>query len=133
VPTVNTRGRWRLLAGVLVVAAASPLLAGAIGGTGRAEAQCLAYFGSRNDGTCLDVAPGTAQSQGGAMSGGVPPVANGPVQNVTGGVPPVANGPVQNVSGGVPPVAIGPSQNGGAGISTGPLFPGTTINQPLTP
>ena len=102
-PTVNTRGRWLLRVGVLVVAAVWPLLIGAIGGTGRAEAKCLAYFGSRNDGTCLDVAPGTAQSQGGAFSGGVPPV------------------------------AVGPSQNGGVGISTGPLFPGQTINQPLTP
>jgi hypothetical protein len=80
-----------------------PVLIGAIGGTGRAEADCRAYFGARNDANCLDVAPGTAQSTGGAFSRPVPPV------------------------------VIGPSQNGGAGISTGPLFPGQTINQPLTP
>jgi hypothetical protein len=113
---VNTRGRWLLRVGVLVVAAVSPLV---IGGAGRAEAQCLAFFGSRNDGTCLDQKPGTAQSQGGAIQG--PPPAAAPAAGA------------QPVTGGVPPVAIGPGQNGGTGISTGPLFPGQTINQPLTP
>jgi hypothetical protein len=88
---------------MLVVAAVWPLLVGAIGGTGRAEADCRAYFGARNDANCLDVAPGTAQSTGGAFSRPVPPV------------------------------VVGPSQNGGAGISTGPLFPGQTIDQPLAP
>jgi hypothetical protein len=103
VRTVNTRGRWLLRVGVLVVAGVTPLLIGAIGAAGRAEADCLSYFGSRNDGMCLNVPPGTAQSQGGAFGGGAPPV------------------------------AVGPGQNGGAGISTGPLLPGQTINKPLTP
>lgn len=115
--------------GVLVVAAVWPLLIGAIGGTPRAEANCLTFFGSRNDGTCLDVKPGTVQTNGGASSGGIPPVSAGPPQN--GGTTVQTQGGAS--SGGVPPVAVGPGQNGGAGVSTGPLFPGQTINQPLTP
>jgi hypothetical protein len=129
VPTVNTRGRWLLRVGVLVVAAVWPLLIGAIGGIGRAEADCLAYFGSRNDGTCLNVGPGTVQTSGGASSGGIPPVSAGPPQN--GGMTVQTQGGAS--SGGVPPVSVGSGQNGGVGVSTGPLFPGQTINQPLTP
>jgi hypothetical protein len=97
------RGRWPLRVGVLVFAVVGPLLIGAIGGTGRAEADCRAYFGPRSDVNCLDVAPGTAQSTGGAFSRPVPPV------------------------------VVGPSPNGGAGISTAPLFPGQTINEPPAP
>jgi hypothetical protein len=100
---VNTRGRCLLRVGVLVVAAVWPLFIGAIGGAGRAEADCHAYFGSRSDVNCLDVAPGTVQSSGGAFSRAVPPV------------------------------VVAPGQNGGAGISTAPLFPGQTIDEPPTP
>jgi hypothetical protein len=67
-----------LRVGVLVVAATWPLLIGAMGGTGRAEASCLAYFGSRSDVNCLNVSPGTVQSSGGAFSRPVPPVAVAP-------------------------------------------------------
>jgi hypothetical protein len=34
---------------------------------------------------------------------------------------------------GAPPINIGTVDGGGAGISTGPLFPGQTINTPLGP
>lgn len=37
----------------------------------------------------------------------------------------------QPVVGGVPPVAWGSPGSGNPGISTGPLFPGTTISQPI--
>jgi hypothetical protein len=130
VPTVNTRGRWLLRVGVLVVAALWPLLIGSIGGAGRAQADCLSYFGSRNDGPCLNGAPGTIQTSGGAVSGGIPPVSRGPAQNAAPGTVQTSGGAAR---GGVPPVAVAPGQNGGAGVSSGPLLPGQTINQPLTP
>jgi hypothetical protein len=48
--------------------------------------------------------------------------------------PPPDDAGAGSPSAGTPPVGIGPSANGnGAGISTGPLFPGQTINTPLGP
>ncbi len=38
-----------------------------------------------------------------------------------------------SVNGGIPPVAIGGPNSGNPGLSTGPLFPGQTINVPLAP
>ena len=42
-------------------------------------------------------------------------------------------GGLGQVAGGLPPVAVGGPNSGNPGFSTGPLFPGQTINVPLTP
>ena len=42
-------------------------------------------------------------------------------------------GGLGQVAGGLPPVAVGGPNSGNPGLRTGPLFPGQTINVPLTP
>jgi hypothetical protein len=42
-------------------------------------------------------------------------------------------GGLGQVAGGLPPVAVGSPNSGNPGLSTGPLFPGQTINIPLNP
>ena len=42
-------------------------------------------------------------------------------------------GGLGQVAGGIPPVAVGGPNSGNPGFSTGPLFPGQTINIPLAP
>lgn len=90
-----------IIAGVAVAAVFGGFFGGVFGVSGRVEAQCRAFLGSRNDGVCLDGPSG--------QPGGV------------------------STQPGIPWVGIGPTDNGGPGISTGPLFPGQTINVPLAP
>lgn len=42
-------------------------------------------------------------------------------------------GGLGQVAGGLPPVAVGGPNSGNPGFSTGPLFPGQTINIPISP
>lgn len=96
----NNRGRL-LAAGALAAAAiAVPVLA-AVGSAGpdvSATGQCLAWFGSRDDGICMGYSNGTPTYIG------------------------------------TPNLGVwGPGYGNGLGISTGPLMPGTTINQGLGP
>ena len=42
-------------------------------------------------------------------------------------------GGLGQVAGGLPPVAVGGPNSGSPGFSTGPLFPGQTINIPISP
>ena len=85
-----SRAARLLVLGGLAVAAVAPAL---VGGSDRVDAQCLATFGSRNDGICLDG--------------------------------PSAPGPD------FPAFGVGPTDGSGPGISSGPLFPGQTIEMPL--
>ena len=60
-----------ILGGLVVAAAVFPAT---VGGPDRLDAQCLATFGSRNDGACLDPAAGPAP---GAPAFGVGPTDGG--------------------------------------------------------
>lgn len=53
-------GRLVILAGLAIAAAVFPAT---VGGPDRTNAQCLATFGSRNDGICLDQPAGPAPAQ----------------------------------------------------------------------
>lgn len=97
--TANTRRV--AAAGVLAAAVlAVPVLA-AFGSTASdsvAQGQCLAWFGSRDEGQCI------------GYSNGAPTYIGTPNLGVW-----------------------GPGYGNGLGVVTGPLMPGTTINQGLSP
>jgi hypothetical protein len=83
-----------ILGGLALVGVIAPAL---VSGTDHVDATCRAFYGSRNDGICLDGPPG--------------PPTQAPM------------GPV------IPGFGVGPTDNG-TGVSTGPLFPGQTIDTP---
>ena len=96
-----TANRRRLAAaGALAVAAlAAPVIA-VLGtsATANAEAPCLAWFGSRDDGICM------------GYSNGSPTYIGTPALGIW-----------------------GPGYGSGLGITTGPLLPGQTITQGISP
>jgi hypothetical protein len=87
--------------GLAVAAVAAPILV-ALGSAGpvttSAEGNCLAWFGSRDDGICMGYSNGTPTFIGTPQFG-----------------------------------IYGPGYGNGLGITTGPLLPGTTINQGINP
>lgn len=100
-PANTARRRLAVAGGLAVAAVAAPILV-ALGSTGpvttSAEGNCLAWFGSRDDGICMGYSNGTPTYIG------------------------------------TPQVGIyGPGYGNGLGITTGPLLPGTTINQGINP
>jgi hypothetical protein len=66
-------GRWLILGGLVVAAAVFPAT---VAGPDSLNAQCLATFGSRNDGVCLDQPAGPAPAPG-APAFGVGPTDGG--------------------------------------------------------
>lgn len=67
-------GCLAILVGLAIAAAIFPATVGA---PDRVDAQCLATFGSRNDGICLDQPGGPPPAQGGTPSFGVGPTDGG--------------------------------------------------------
>lgn len=98
----SNRGRRPVVVGAVVVAAATvpaiAALTSEAGAPDRPVAACLAWLGSKNDGTCISWS--NSSGAGGA-------------------------------SGGSPQIGVGGQGSNRAGVSTGPLFPGNTINVPL--
>jgi hypothetical protein len=66
--------RLVILGGLGIAAAVIPAT---VGGPNRADAQCLATFGSRNDGICLDQPAGPAPGAPSSPSFGVGPTDGG--------------------------------------------------------
>jgi hypothetical protein len=64
-----------VILGALGIAAA--VVPATVGGPNRADAQCLATFGSRNDGMCLDQPAGPAAGAPSSPSFGVGPTDGG--------------------------------------------------------
>ena len=87
--------------GLAVAAVAAPILV-TLGSpdsvTTSAEGNCLAWFGSRDDGICMGYSNGTPTYIGTPQLG-----------------------------------IYGPGYGNGLGITSGPLLPGTTINQGINP
>ena len=100
--TANKHLRRAAAAGALAVAALSAPALAILGSpattTNSAQGQCLAWFGSRDDGICLGYSNGSPTYIG-TPQGGI----------------------------------YGPGYGNGLGITTGPLLPGQTINQGITP
>jgi hypothetical protein len=67
-------GRLVIVGGLAITAA---VFSATVGGPDRVEAQCLATFGSRNDGVCLDQPAGPAPGAGSSPSFGVGPTDGG--------------------------------------------------------
>jgi hypothetical protein len=67
-------GRLVILGGLAIAAAVFPAT---VGGPDRVDAQCLATFGSRNDGVCLDQPSGPAPGGPSSPSFGVGPTDGG--------------------------------------------------------
>lgn len=99
--TANTRIRRVAAVGALTVAAFAGSALG-LSASASAEGQCLAWFGSRDDGICM------------GYSNGTPTYIGTPAFGVWG--PGYGN----NIPG-----------MGGLGVTTGPLLPGQTITTPI--